>query len=249
MSTAARKLADDVLRCPKCGKEISSLCCNHCGSRLPSEQQRLYAALRNALPLGGIPRGKRPIGGDSDDDAEPFILRMSLGSSNDDLVESSTSVNHERYTPRELIALVHKALGQIDLDPASSKEANKVVKAKAIFTKQTDGLKQRWYGRVFLNPPFDDWPTWMAKLDQEIAARQVKQAIMVGPANISAFRPLLKRNGLLFVPDERPKYYDPNSEKLIDPPFGSLMCYVGSASKQFARVFGLHGLVLQPVNC
>ena len=42
MPLAARKLADDVLRCPKCGKEIKSLCCNHCGSRLPKQQSELF---------------------------------------------------------------------------------------------------------------------------------------------------------------------------------------------------------------
>jgi hypothetical protein len=163
-------------------------------------------------------------------------------------IRSERESNHERYTPSELIALVHRTFGQIDLDPASSKEANKVVKAKSFFTKQKDGLKHKWHGRVFLNPPFDDWPTWMAKLDQEIKSGRVKQTIVVGPANISAYRPLLERGGLLFIPDERPKYYDPNSDKLIDPPFGSLICYVGRDHDRFVKVFGASGLVLQPVR-
>ena len=157
-------------------------------------------------------------------------------------------VNHERYTPPELTTMVRRVLGEIDLDPASSREANKVVNAKSFFTKQTDGLKKRWHGRVFLNPPFDDWPTWVAKLDGEIAAGRVKQAVVIGPANISAFRLLLARGGLLAVPDERPKYYNPHDDRLIDPPFGSLICYVGGNGKRFLAVFGASGMILQAVR-
>lgn len=237
--TDARNLADDVLRCPNCGKGIESIRCPHCGRRISLIQRALiHSVNRQLVRTGGAPHEQ----GDSDFD--PSVIPDSSGS------DSSTSppVNHERYTCPELVALVHQTLGQIDLDPASSKEANKVVKAKSFFTKQKDGLRQQWRGRVFLNPPFDNWPTWVAKLDSEIAAGRVKKAIIIGPSNMSAFRPLLKRGGLLFLPDDRPKYHDPNSDRLIDPPFGSLICYVGQGHVCFSKVFGASGLVLQPVK-
>ncbi len=164
------------------------------------------------------------------------------------LSTSLPPVNHERYTPPELTEMVRRVLGGIDLDPDSSAEANKVVNAKAFFTKRNDGLKKRWHGRVFLNPPFGDWPSWVAKLDYELAARRVKQAIVIGPANLSAFRLLLARGGLLAVPDNRPKYYNPHDDRLIDPPFGSLICYVGGDDKRFLTVFGVGGLILQAVR-
>jgi ParB/RepB/Spo0J family partition protein len=153
----------------------------------------------------------------------------------------------ERYTPPELMTAVRRALGRIDLDPASSREANKTVEATSFFNKRMDGLKQRWHGRVFLNPPFNDWPNWMSKLDQEIKSGRVKQAVVVGPANISAFRPLLLRGGLLLVPTERPKFHDPTTDRLVDPPFGSLICYVGPERKRFVEVFGGQGLILRQV--
>lgn len=166
-------------------------------------------------------------------------------SSLDSAKQGLPPVNHERYTPSQLVDAARQVLGEIDLDPASSAAANKVVQAKSFFTVRTNGLKRRWRGRVFLNPPFDDWPTWVAKLDRELASGRVREAIVVGPANISAFRPLLKRNGLLLVPDARPRYYDPDSEKLVDPPFGSLVCYVGRRRDQFVSVFRSHGLILK----
>ena len=157
-------------------------------------------------------------------------------------------VNHERYTPSAIVDAVRRVFGQIDLDPASSTKANKVVQAKSIFTKRINGLRRRWHGRVFLNPPFDDWPSWVAKLNQEIEAGRVKEAIVIGPANISAFCPLFKRTSLLFIPRERPKYYDPDSDRLIDPPFGSLICYVGRNRDRFIKAFGAKGEMLGPVR-
>ena len=163
-------------------------------------------------------------------------------------LSATPPVNHERYTPPELTSMVQRALCRIDLDPASSREANKTVKATSFFTKQMDGLKQRWRGCVFLNPPFDNWPAWIAKLDHEIKAGRVKQAVVIGPANISAFRPLLKHGGYLFLPNERPKYYSPGDDKRIDPPFGSLICYVGPKPARFLSVFGKQGVILKAVR-
>ena len=165
--------------------------------------------------------------------------------SSTDLDSDELAVNHERYTPSQLVDAVRQVLGEIDLDPASSREANKVVRARSFFTVQSNGLKRQWRGRVFLNPPFDDWPTWVTKLDRELASGRVREAVVVGPANISAFRPLLQRGALLWLPNERPKYYDPHTDTLIDPPFGSLVGYVGRKRDRFLAVFGREGLVLQ----
>jgi hypothetical protein len=81
-----------------------------------------------------------------------------------------------------------------------------------------------------------------------LASGRVSQAVLIGPANISAFRPLLKRRGLLWVPDERPRYYDPDADRLVDPPFGSLVGYVGPTRQRFVGVFAPRGLVLQAVS-
>jgi len=61
----------------------------------------------------------------------------------------------EWYTPAQYVELARSVLGEIDLDPASSPEAQKVVRAKKFFDKNIDGLKQNWDGRVFLNPPYE----------------------------------------------------------------------------------------------
>lgn len=42
------------IRCPKCGRDVESLVCGHCGSTLESWQSDLYgAAVRQLARLGG----------------------------------------------------------------------------------------------------------------------------------------------------------------------------------------------------
>jgi hypothetical protein len=85
----------------------------------------------------------------------------------------------ERYTPAPLVEAVRKVLSRIDLDPASCEEAQRTVKASRFFTKEKDGLKQPWHGRVFLNPPFDRdlCPKFIGKLLRELKHGHVAAAI------------------------------------------------------------------------
>lgn len=64
-------------------------------------------------------------------------------------------------TPPEILA----PLGVFDLDPACPSDMPRKT-AKRCFTPVEDGLKQDWFGRVWLNPPFNRYerPKWMAKM-------------------------------------------------------------------------------------
>ena len=64
------------------------------------------------------------------------------------------SGNTEWYTPPKYTEAARQVMGEIDLDPASSKIANKMHKATKIFTKAQNGLNKTWKGRVFMNHPF-----------------------------------------------------------------------------------------------
>lgn len=58
-------------------------------------------------------------------------------------------------TPVQVLAFVHKVLGHIDLDPASSPAFNMAVQATHFYTKEINALSLcEWHaGSVFLNPP------------------------------------------------------------------------------------------------
>lgn len=64
-----------------------------------------------------------------------------------------TMTTAEWYTPSYIVEPARKVLGGIDLDPASSRQANRMIKAKRFFTAEHDGLEQDWWGRVFVNAP------------------------------------------------------------------------------------------------
>jgi hypothetical protein len=65
----------------------------------------------------------------------------------------------EWYTPKRYIDAARKVLRSIDLDPATSKLAQTVVKAKTFYTAEDDGLSKQWHGRVWLYPPtYAIWP-------------------------------------------------------------------------------------------
>ena len=72
-----------------------------------------------------------------------------------------TSNTPEWATPRAFFAEVSKELGPFDLDPCATK-AN--AKCARFFDKRKDGLKQRWTGRVWMNPPYGrEIGAWMRK--------------------------------------------------------------------------------------
>lgn len=59
---------------------------------------------------------------------------------------------------------LYKAMGDqlFDLDPCSpTKGPDAPVWAKKHFTKDDDGLSQKWHGRIWLNPPYASLSEWV----------------------------------------------------------------------------------------
>ena len=88
---------------------------------------------------------------------------------------------NEWCTPAEYIEAARKVLGEIDLDPASSDLGQETVKAKAYFTKQTNGLDKEWRGKIWLNPPYASPLIWqfIEKLTGALKTGHVSEAILL----------------------------------------------------------------------
>lgn len=85
----------------------------------------------------------------------------------------------EWYTPPSLIERARSVLGVIDLDPASSDVAQRWINATEYYTADDDGKAQPWSGRIWLNPPFDDTPAWVDRLDSEYQSGDVTAAVLL----------------------------------------------------------------------
>ncbi len=152
-----------------------------------------------------------------------------------------SSVTFECYTPAIYIEAARTVLGEIDLDPASSTDANATVQAAQIFTEDDDGLEQDWHGRVFLNPPYGRSLTsqFVAKLVNEHAAGHVSAAILLINAygfDAAWFQPLWDQT-LCFTNHRIPFYGG-------GPTFGSLFVYFGTDGDLFAETFSQFGAVV-----
>jgi phage N-6-adenine-methyltransferase len=88
---------------------------------------------------------------------------------------------NEWYTPPEYLDHARAVLGEIDLDPASSRDAQRTVKAAEFFTLSDDGLKHEWRGRVWLNPPYAQPAIahFVSKMMEERLSGRVTAAIML----------------------------------------------------------------------
>lgn len=95
-------------------------------------------------------------------------------------VSQNGGVN-EWYTPPEYIACARAVMGRIDLDPASSEIANKIVGATRYYTVEDDGLCKFWAGKVWMNPPYsiELITQFIAKYVQHVEAKEISEGIVL----------------------------------------------------------------------
>lgn len=185
------------------------------------------------------------------------------------VLHSAESAEH--YTPKRFVFAALKTLGSIDLDPASSEEANQVVGATRIFTREDDGLSVPWGtveepSSVFHNPPGTCGliickaskscscglaGKFWRKLSREHAKGRVSAAIWIG-FNLEQLRSLQPWNGgplshLLCFPDKRIPYRQPGGLVGKSPPHASYIALLSDGSEsmrhRFFEAFGRLGVV------
>lgn len=141
------------------------------------------------------------------------------------------SGNQEWYTPGRFIDAARSVMLSIDLDPASTAEANEVVKAGTFYTKEEDGLSREWFGHVWLNPPYAAKlvSRFAVKLVNEYRNNHVTQAIvLVNNATETAWFALLAAEAMaLCLPSGRISFWRPDGASKR-PLQGSAFLYFGS---------------------
>jgi phage N-6-adenine-methyltransferase len=152
----------------------------------------------------------------------------------------------EWYTPAVYIAAAREAIGTIDLDPASTTEANSVVCAAHFYNATEDGLKHPWRGRVWLNPPYSSEMVGLftAKLAGEYAAgRTIAGIALVNNATETDwFQSLARQASALCFPRGRVKFWAPG--RVAAPLQGQALLYLGNDPTRFAHAFASFGLTV-----
>lgn len=156
----------------------------------------------------------------------------------------------EWYTPPGVVDLVRQVLGRIDLDPASCAVAQKTIQAKSWFDKETDGLKQPWNGRVFLNPPYS-YPLveqFTRKLVDEYSAGRTRSAIcLVNNATDAEWFHALLGHFVSCFTTGRIRFYRAD-RKATSPRLGQVFFYLGPDVRRFVDTFKATGTVMAPAE-
>lgn len=89
-----------------------------------------------------------------------------------------TSRTEEWTTPPHIIAIATQILGEIDLDPCSDPDLT--VPAHVHYTREDDGLAQRWFGRVYMNPPYGKQiKQWIDKVCDAYESNEIESAVVL----------------------------------------------------------------------
>lgn len=153
-------------------------------------------------------------------------------------VKSKNSTD-EWYTPKEII----DALGEFDLDPCAPMRPLWRT-ARVMYNKEQDGLKQKWEGRVWLNPPYSR-PTI-----EHFITRMVEHnngiALLFNRLDNKMFQDVVfpKAKGILFMKG-RIKFHREDGTIGESPGCGSILVAFGEENAEILRSSNIEGRYIQ----
>ncbi len=172
------------------------------------------------------------------DDEEPPFVPVSLRDDYD---------SDEWYTPADYIEAARRAMGSIDLDPATCEMAQTIVQADVYLTKMDNGLAAKWLREtVWLNPPYSNSQAWIDKLLREVDGVFVKQAIvLVNNATETAwFQSLLARSAVVCFPGRRLQFWR-HDHSNVGARQGQAIFYLGANDAAFVAEFQQFGTLMR----
>ena len=161
---------------------------------------------------------------------------------------SNNSGENEWYTPACYIDAARKAMGSIDLDPASSKVAQETVSANDFYTVEDDGLSRGWFGNVWLNPPYSKGliEKFAGKLAAHVENGDVSQAVLLvnNATDTLWFQDVGSMASAFCFPQGRIKFNDTSGRPRNTPIQGQAFMYFGGRWKTFVKQFRGFGICL-----
>ena len=159
---------------------------------------------------------------------------------------AQNSGENEWYTPPQFIESARLVMGSIDTDPASNPIANATVKAARFFTKDEDGLKQKWEGNVWMNPPYAQplMSQFAEAISEKFESGEIEQAIILvnNATETQWFQRMASVASAVCFPKSRVKFLDPNG-KPGAPLQGQAIIYMGENRRVFRDEFRKYGAI------
>ena len=153
----------------------------------------------------------------------------------------NNSGNNEWYTPPDIIERARRAMGGIDLDPASSDVAQRTVQAGRYRTAEDNGLACEWKGNIFLNPPYssDLIGQFCHHLVREYVAGRMKSAcVLVNNATETGWWEKLSEVATaVCLINRRVRFLDVTGKPTGAPLQGQAVLFVGEDTESFEREF------------
>lgn len=153
----------------------------------------------------------------------------------------ATEGENEWYTPPQYLEAARRVMGGIDLDPASSDRAQELVQATVYYTKDDDGLRRPWSGRVWMNPPYSKdliYP-FCERLCEFYAAGDVSEAIVLvnNATETTAFQRMAELASSMCFHAKRIKYLNADLVVAETPVQGQAFVYFGANADVFRGEF------------
>lgn len=154
-----------------------------------------------------------------------------------------SSDSNEWYTPAPILEAARRVLGRIELDPASSSVANRVVQAERFYTIADDGLNQPWHCKtLWLNPPYgktgnrSNQDIWSSRLVQNYWLGHVGEALLlVNSSTDTVWFQALGREFPICLIAGRLKFWRPDGPA-DSPTHGNALVYLGPKPHLFQVV-------------
>lgn len=155
------------------------------------------------------------------------------------------------FTPSVYTEMAREVMGEIDLDPFSSANANRHIRAKRFFDPSADAYKQTWFqdqGRVFMNPPYGR-KLVDAAVDLFLAnwaSESVSQGIVLvnNATETRWFQSLLRESDAVCFPDRRIAFENDDGKHVSGNTRGQAFFYFGHKGNRFRGVYSRIGVVL-----
>ena len=149
--------------------------------------------------------------------------------------ERTENTTDEWITPKEII----DELGPFDTDPCAPVHPLWQT-ARIMYDKNDDGLKQEWYGRVWLNPPYSR--PLIERFVEKMAEHNNGIALLYNRCDSKMFQDIIfrKASAMKFL-RQRIRFYRPDGTRGGSPGCGSILIAFGRDNAKKIRDCPIEG--------